>query len=109
MDLTLQDPSKTLFVLDTDDDDYNAEVDKQMRNNGLMKGAEAIQSSSGTERSVRGDLRHIIARQFIDANKTYWLRIKSVLDSDRKEFYMDYLEWCSKEVYDNPIEPEDIW
>lgn len=109
VDLTLQDPSKTLFVLDTDDDDYNAEVDKQMRNNGLMKGAEAIQSSPGTERTVKGNLRHIVARQFIDANKTYWLRIKSVLDSDRKEFYMDYLEWCSKEVYDNPIEPEDIW
>jgi hypothetical protein len=26
-----------------------------------------------------------------------------------KEFYMDYMEYCAKEVYDNPETPEDIW
>ena len=54
-------------------------------------------------------MRHILLRQHIDANKTYYLRLKSVLDSDRKELYMDHLEWCAKEVYDNPEQPEDIW
>ena len=109
VDLTLSATEKTGWFHDTNDDEYNAEKDKQMRNNGLMKGAEGIQNSSATERGTYYNLRHIIARQFIDADKTYYLRIKSVLDSDRKEFYMDYLEWCSKEVYDNPMEPEDIW
>lgn len=80
-----------------------------MRNNGIMKGAEGIQNSSATERATTYTLRHIVSRQFVDADKTYYLRIKSVLDSDRKEFYMDYLEWVSKDVYDNPVEPEDIW
>ncbi len=109
IDLTLSTPEKTGWFTDSDDDEYNAEKDKQMRNNGIMKGAEGIQNSSATERATTYTLRHIVSRQFVDADKTYYLRIKSVLDSDRKEFYMDYLEWVSKEVYDNPVEPEDIW
>ena len=48
-------------------------------------------------------------RQTLDPDKTYYLRLKSVLDNSRTEMYMDYLEWCAKEIYDNPIEPEDIW
>ena len=109
IDLTLSTPEKTGWFTDSDDDEYNAEKDKQMRNNGIMKGAEGIQNSSATERATTYTLRHIVSRQFVDADKTYYLRIKSVLDSDRKEFYMDYLEWVSKDVYDNPVEPEDIW
>ena len=109
IDLTLATPEKTGWFTDSDDDEYNAEKDKQMRNNGIMKGAEGIQNSSATERATTYTLRHIVSRQFVDADKTYYLRIKSVLDSDRKEFYMDYLEWVSKDVYDNPVEPEDIW
>ena len=48
-------------------------------------------------------------RQTLDPNETYYIRLKSVLDSDRKEFYMDFIEYCPKEVYDNPNTPEDIW
>ena len=56
-----------------------------------------------------GDIRHILVRQTLDPDKTYYLRLKSVLDNSRTEMYMDYLEWCAKEIYDNPNEPEDIW
>ena len=45
----------------------------------------------------------------MDPDKTYYIRFKSVLDSDRKELYMDYLEFVSKEIFDNPEKPEDIW
>ena len=45
----------------------------------------------------------------MDPNKTYYIKLKSVLESNRKEFYMDFLEYCAKEVYDNPEVPEDIW
>ena len=45
----------------------------------------------------------------VDPNKTYYIRFKNVLDADNKQFYMDYIEYCAKEVYDNPVEPEDIW
>ncbi len=96
---------------DPNDDDSNAEHDKNMRNNGYMKGPKSINSNDGTERdwNDRENIRHIFVRQTLDPNETYYIRLKSVLDSDRKEFYMDFIEYCAKEIYDNPNVPEDIW
>lgn len=94
------------------DDDYNAEVDKKMRNNGFMKGAESYAGTPGTAataRTLEYNTRRIIVRQDMDPDKTYYLKFKSVLDDETREFYMDYLEYCAKEVYDNPQTPEDIW
>lgn len=101
----------TGWEADTGDEDYDAEVDKKMRNNGRIKGEESVANSSGTARSPgNGHIyRYIITRQQLDPDKTYYLRMKSVLESEVTEFYMDYLEWCPKEVYDNPATPEDIW
>ena len=45
----------------------------------------------------------------MEPDKTYYLRFKTVLDDPTREFYVDYLEYCPKEVYDNPETPEDIW
>ena len=100
------------FEYDGKDDDYNAEVDKRLRNNGVMKGAKSVTSdgsSNDIERNRNTNLRYIIIRQTLDPDKTYYMRVKSVLDSEQKEFYMDYMEYCPKEVYDNPERPEDIW
>ncbi len=96
---------------DTDDDDYDAEVDKKMRNNGFMKGPKSINSNDGTERDYndRENIRHIFVRQTLDPNETYYIKLKSVLEEERKEFYMDFIEYCAKEIYDNPEKPEDIW
>ena len=33
----------------------------------------------------------------------------TVVNREKAEFYMDYIEFCPKEVYDNPQTPEDIW
>jgi uncharacterized surface protein with fasciclin (FAS1) repeats len=98
------------YEADTDDDIHNAEVDKHMRNNNRMRGEMSIQNSSGPCRTGSpGNLRHILVRQTLDPDKTYYLRLKSVLENNKTEMYMDYLEWCAKEIYDNPVEPEDIW
>ncbi len=95
---------------DTEDDFHNIEVDKHMRNNNRMRGEMSVSNSAGPCRTGSpNNLRHILVRQTLDPDKTYYLRLKSVLDSNKKEMYMDYLEWCAKEIYDNPIEPEDIW
>ena len=106
-------PSGVGWDYDTDDDDYNAEVDKRMRNKGFMKGAE-IYCDGGQGMSVmaRADpliIRRIILREQMDPDKTYYLRFKTVLDDPTREFYVDYLEFCPKEVFDNPVTPEDIW
>ena len=104
----------TGFAEDTEDMDYNTEVDKRMRNLGYMKGCKLVCSNGDAanhERISNGseNVRHIVLRQMLDPDKTYYLKLKSVLDSDKKEFYMDYMEFCPKEVFDNPAEPEDIW
>ena len=96
------------------DDDADAEADKQMRNNGFMKGEESIlilKNPGTTARSNanRNIVRRIITRQTLDPDKTYYLKIKSVLESERSEFYMDHIEYCPKEIYDNPMQAEDIW
>lgn len=94
------------------DDDYNAEVDKKMRNNGFLKGPRHYAGSPGSSsyaRTMEYLTRRIIVREYMYPEKTYYLKFKSVLDDEKKEFYMDYLELCAKEVYDNPQTPEDIW
>lgn len=100
------------WVEDQTDAEVNAENDKKMRNNGFMKGANSYHAGNGSSplaRNTRQTTRRIIVRQEMDPNKTYYLKFKSVLDKEDKEFYMDYIEFCSKEVYDNPETPEDIW
>lgn len=95
------------------DDDYNAEVDKRMRNNDFMKGCQQyVAGSPGGTRMMRASeecLRRIMLRQTMDPDVTYYIKFKTVMDDPTRYFYMDYLEYCAKEVYDNPAEPEDIW
>ena len=106
-------PSGIGWETDQEDDDYNSEVDKKMRNNGFMKGANNYCSggplSSGTARASGLVSRRIILRTHMDPDETYYLKFKTCLDDPYREFYLDYLEFCPKAVYDNPNEPEDIW
>ena len=105
----------TGWIADTGtDDDADAEADKQMRNCGFMKGEESIlilkQPGTTARANVnRNIVRRIVTRQTLDPDKTYYLKIKSVLDTETAEFYMDHIEYCPKEIYDNPERPEDIW
>lgn len=98
---------------DTEDDDYNAEVEKKMRANGFMKAPSSyICFSGGSERVARivdTSVRRIIITQRMDPDQVYYIGFKNVMDDDQLQFYMDFLEFCPKEVYDNPFEPEDIW
>lgn len=96
---------------DSGDDYADQMTDNELYHNKVMKGAKSINSYDGSERddNDRENIRHILIRQTLDPDKTYYLRFKSILDSDRTELYMDYIELCPKEVYDNPNEPEDIW
>ena len=96
-----------------EDDDYNAEVDKKMRNNGFMKGPEYIVANAGgseTNRMNAGSTRRIVVREPMSPDITYYMRFKTVQpEYNQKQLFIDYLEWCPKEIYDNPETPEDIW
>ena len=107
-------PSNVGWLPDVEDDDaFNAEVDKKMRNNGFMKGANIYcDGGQGMNIMARADpliIRRVIVREPMKADETYYVRFKTVLDDASREFYVDFLEFCPKEVYDNPETPEDIW
>ncbi|MBQ9558883.1 MAG: fasciclin domain-containing protein [Bacteroidaceae bacterium] len=102
-------PSISGWLEDTEDDEYNALIDKKMRNNGFMKGPVSYWDGSITSRQQHWNVRRIIVRQTMDPSEQYYLRFRSCIESYTKEFYIDYIEYCPKEVYDNPMQPEDIW
>lgn len=93
------------------DDEVNAENDKKMRNNQYMKAPNQFYMY-GEGHSLRHRsraLRRIVLRGDMKADQTYYIQFKSVLEDPETEFFMDYIEFCPKEVYDNPQTPEDIW
>lgn len=102
-------PSIAGWQEDINDDDLNAENDKKIRVNDFMKGPQYYWDGSITSRQQHWNVRRIIVKATLDPDETYYLRFKSCIDSDKKEFYMDYIEYCPKEIYDNPNVPEDIW
>ena len=109
---TIAGASTVGWQADTDDPEVNDQVEKQMRANGFMKAPNCFTSSHGSSTSCRGDeqvLRRIIVSEYMYPEKTYYIKFKNVLESEAAECFMDYLEWCAKEVYDNPEEGEDIW
>lgn len=91
------------------DEDEIIEIDHKLRNHGLMKAGRHEFGENKTARDDERQKRHILVRQTLDPKYTYYIRFKSVLDTDKKELYLDYFEWCPKEIYDNPSKPEDVW
>ena len=75
---------------------------------GMSYGASGNPSQAMRINSSYSCMRQIIVRRTMDPSETYYLSFKNVLDNF-KELYIDYFELCAKEVYDNPMEPEDIW
>lgn len=92
---------------DTDDPDENMANDKAMHNRGYMKGPDSWRPGAGDD-SMRklGPLRRILATSYLDANKTYRLRMRQVLKEDDKYWSFDYIELCPKSIYGSP-EGED--
>lgn len=97
---------------DTDDQEHNDEVAKRMRAKGFMKAPNLWTNSMGSSTSIRTFhymTRRIVISTYMTPYQNYYIRFKSVLDLEDREFYMDYFEYVAKEVYDNPNVPEDIW
>ena len=96
-----------------DDDDYNTEIEKRMRIHGYMKAPRyfGTGSSTATTDNFRNNnrvFRRIAYTGTFDPHKTYYLRMKSVLENTSTQLFIDYFEWCPKSVY-NGVEEEDDW
>ena len=53
-------------------------------------------------------MRRIVITTQMEPEKTYYLRMKSVLDDSQRQLYIDYLELVPKSVYAGAI-AEDNW
>ena len=105
-------PSNVGWEEDSGDEEYDDEVTKHMRTKGFMKAPNSWSNVLGGNTSVRHShfiTRRVMVTSYMQPNRNYYIRFKSVLDEQNKEFFMDYFEYVAKEVYDNPEEPEDIW
>ena len=94
------------------DDDFDGDTvaidayDKAMHNRGYMKGPDAhytgdMNSDGQTFRNYNGGLiaRRIITTDYFKADKTYYLRMRLVLDNPNAEMNFDYMEWCPKSIF----------
>ena len=97
---------------DNGDEEHDENVTKRMRTKGFMKAPNSWTTQLGGNMTVRTQhvmTRRIMVSAYLYPFRNYYIRFKSVLDDENKEFFMDYFEYVAKEVYDNPNEPEDIW
>ena len=107
----------------TSNDDYRAELNlsmeeqdeitKSLRSRGFMKGPKYFHCGASNTASLGIECewvtRRIMVSADMDPDKTYYIRFKNVLNNEKLQFFTDYLEFVSKDVYDNPVEPEDYW
>ena len=98
---------------DSDDEEYNTEIEKRMRIHGYMKapryfGTASSTATSGNFRNNERVFRRIAYTGNFDPQKTYYLRMKSVLENTSTQLFIDYFEFCPKSVY-NGVEEEDGW
>lgn len=100
------------WVQDGTDEDVIRQNDKNMRNQGWMKGPNYFSVCNGTGsplgRTYSTALRRIIATETLEAGKTYYLRFKTSLNASDAEFFMDYIELVPSSVYAGTT-PENIW
>ena len=95
-------------VADTEDEEENTLNDKALHNRGYMKPMDCWFPGGGESsmRALGSPLRRILATESLDPNKTYYLRVRQVLDDPMKYWNFNYLELCPKSVYASP-EGED--
>lgn len=99
------------WEVDQENSNDNEEVNKNLRNNNWMKGPRYYKAE------VQGPMvydnpctvRKILTQQPMQANKTYYMRLKSALDDTNAELFFDYLEIVPSSVYNNQTTPEDEW
>lgn len=103
------------WVEDGDDPVVNQENDKNLRNQGYLKGPLYFTYSTGRAdqpiRNIGGSycaIRKILTTVEMKADKTYYLRFKSALKKTDAELNIDYFEYASTAVY-NGVEQEDYW
>lgn len=99
-------------------DEQIRENDRNLRNQGYMKGPKYICKTTMPTTSIRnadgnnaGDgpaLRRILTTHYMERGKNYYLCFKNAMESSSTQLYIDYFEFVPTTVVNSPT-PEDIW
>ena len=89
------------------DDDFDGDsiainaYDKAMRNRGYMKGPDSHWTGNKDTKFRDYSLiaRRIITTDYFKASKSYYLRMRLVLENPQAEMNFDYMEWCPKSIF----------
>ncbi len=93
------------------------ENDRLMRNHNYMKHCRTYCKNyfgqahqwSQSLRNRAESLRLLIYRGYMEPDKTYYLRMKTMLTNPSAYLFGDGIELVPKNVYDNPYRTEDVW
>lgn len=104
-------PLNVGWEVESEDQEYNEQVNKNLRNNGWMKGPRYFKAQAAGPMVYNNSstVRKILGQKQMEADKTYYLRFKSALDNTNTEFFCDYIELVPSEIYANPTTLEDEW
>ena len=91
------------------------ENDKNMRNQGRMKGPNSWRGANGNDKNLRdigtghSPQRVILGRTTLSEDGSIYVRARSMVNNDGIELMMDYIEICPDNIFDNPekTEPRD--
>ena len=106
-------PSIGWVADDPRDQEANDENDRVMYMHEYMKAPRYYGTSTGstTTNNLRSNsycMRRIVVTTQMEPEKTYYLRMKSVLDDSSRQLFIDYFELVPKNVY-NGVYAEDNW
>ncbi|MBE6255727.1 MAG: hypothetical protein E7105_09530 [Prevotella sp.] len=94
---------------DTFDEEHDLQVEKSLHNQGLYKGPKSISCKEyGSARNNPNCLRRILTRELMEADHTYYLRLRCVIELLEDELWLDYIELCPLSIYSGN-ELEDVW
>ena len=100
------------WIEDSEDEETNQLIQKNLRNQGYMKAPQYYTTCNGKgdtpARKRSGNLRRIVTVADMKADRTYYLRYKSALKKNDSQCQLDYLEYASTAVF-NSVSGEDFW
>ena len=95
------------WVEDTGDTETDRAIDKALHNRGYMKDMDSwAQGGVNILRAQAMKLRKILVTENMSPEKTYYIRIKQLMDNPQAELPINYFEIVPKEIYAG-VEAED--
>lgn len=81
----------------------NKAIDKALHNRGYMKGPDSMRRYSGGSYSIFRNqaqtFRRILTTRYLSSNEDHYIRVRQVLENNKADFDLDYIELCPKSVY----------